>query len=124
MPTHTAWGGLEQPGMPETHMAWLLPAAHAIRGVPAVHAVRRVPSLHAVRGVPAVHAIRGVPSFQSAPVFQTIQAAPAVTAVRTIEEDNFDPSPNYNFGYSITDSVTGDSKSRQESRDGDVVSGS
>ena len=30
----------------------------------------------------------------------------------------------YNFGYSITDSVTGDSKSRQESRDGDVVSGS
>merc|ERR1712106_743368 len=30
----------------------------------------------------------------------------------------------YNFGYSITDSVTGDSKSRQESRDGDVVRGS
>jgi len=30
----------------------------------------------------------------------------------------------YNFGYSITDRDTGDSKARQESRDGDVVTGS
>jgi len=35
------------------------------------------------------------------------------------------PGPaQYNYGYSVSDSLTGDSKTRQESRDGDVVSGS
>ena len=49
-------------------------------------------------------------------------AVPSLTTVRVVEQD--EPPAQYNFGYSITDSVTGDSKSRQESRDGDVVSGS
>merc|ERR1712200_63272 len=30
----------------------------------------------------------------------------------------------YNYGYSVSDSLTGDAKTRQESRDGDVVTGS
>ena len=49
-------------------------------------------------------------------------AVPSLTTVRVVEQAA--APAQYNFGYSITDSVTGDSKSRQESRDGDVVSGS
>lgn len=48
-----------------------------------------------------------------------IVAAPAVAA--RLEE--FDPLPQYKFGYDVADSLTGDYKSQQESRDGDVVSG-
>jgi len=35
-----------------------------------------------------------------------------------------DLHPQYSFGYSVNDVTTGDSKTRQESRDGDVVTGS
>merc|ERR1711874_897940 len=73
------------------------------------HAVPSLSTLHHVRAVPALHAVH---------------QAPAVTEVRLVEEEKADPPAQYNFGYSITDSVTGDSKSRQESRDGDAVSGS
>ena len=31
---------------------------------------------------------------------------------------------DYNFGYSISDLVSGDSKTRQETREGDLVTGS
>merc|ERR1711874_598138 len=41
-----------------------------------------------------------------------------------VEEEKAETPAQYNFGYSISDPVTGDSKSRQESRDGDAVSGS
>jgi len=86
-----------------------------------------VPSLTTLHSSPVLHAVRGVPAvtgFHSAPAFHAVQAAPAVTAIRTVEGDSYDAHPQYNFGYSITDSVTGDSKSREESRDGDVVTGS
>ncbi|KAK7867085.1 hypothetical protein R5R35_004021 [Gryllus longicercus] len=36
----------------------------------------------------------------------------------------FDPHPQYNFAYSVSDGLTGDSKSQQESRNGDAVQGS
>ena len=55
-----------------------------------------------------------------------LQAAP--TAVREIVQDvqaeTVDPNPQYNFGYTVSDTVTGDSKSREEQRDGDLVTGS
>merc|ERR1740128_450109 len=60
-------------------------------------------------------------------ITHAVPAVPAVAAVRLATADlnqGYDLNPQYNFGYSITDSVTGDSKSRQESRDGDVVTGS
>merc|ERR1719297_693184 len=55
--------------------------------------------------------------------------APDFTPVRVanlIDEgvEAFDANPQYNFGYSIADTQTGDSKTREESRDGDVVKGS
>ncbi|XP_031829841.1 cuticular protein 3 [Nomia melanderi] len=37
---------------------------------------------------------------------------------------NYDPHPQYSYAYDVQDSLTGDSKSQHESRDGDVVSGS
>merc|ERR1712106_1290499 len=75
-----------------------------------------VPSLHALRSSPFLYAVRGVAT--------TAQQAPAITEVRPAEPEDAEPNAQYSFGYSITDSVTGDSKSRQESRDGDVVTGS
>ncbi|XP_023717655.1 larval cuticle protein A3A-like [Cryptotermes secundus] len=36
----------------------------------------------------------------------------------------YDPHPQYTFAYDIRDALTGDAKSQQESRDGDVVQGS
>merc|ERR1711892_653506 len=86
-----------------------------------------VPSLTTLHSSPVLHAVRGVPAvtgFHSAPAFHSVQVAPAVTAIRTVEGDSYDAHPQYNFGYSITDSVTGDSKTREESRDGDLVTGS
>ncbi|XP_017101358.2 larval cuticle protein A3A [Drosophila bipectinata] len=35
-----------------------------------------------------------------------------------------DPHPQYAFAYNVQDALTGDSKSQQEVRDGDVVKGS
>ncbi|XP_059051777.1 larval cuticle protein A2B-like [Achroia grisella] len=49
-----------------------------------------------------------------------VVAAPAVAA--RLEE--FDPLPQYRFGYNVADSLTGDYKSQQEQRDGDLVQGS
>ncbi|CAD7004298.1 larval cuticle protein A2B [Ceratitis capitata] len=48
-------------------------------------------------------------------------AAPApVVPVNT----EIDPHPQYAFAYNVQDALTGDSKSQQEVRDGDVVKGS
>merc|ERR1711892_71101 len=80
------------------------------------------PSLHTLQSSPFHHAVRGVQAVQL--VHHAVPQAPAVTEVRLVEQEDAEPAAQYNFGYSITDSVTGDSKSRQESRDGDVVSGS
>ncbi|XP_035900260.1 larval cuticle protein A2B-like [Anopheles stephensi] len=48
-----------------------------------------------------------------------VPVAPAV-AVST----NYDPLPQYTYAYNVQDALTGDSKSQQETRDGDVVRGS
>ena len=59
------------------------------------------------------------------PVVHTAVAEPAI--VRTVLEEPVPVAsavPRYNYGYSVNDAVSGDSKQRQESRDGDVVTGS
>merc|ERR1711976_280399 len=53
-------------------------------------------------------------------------SAPAIVptiAQRLIPEEELVPA-NYNFGYSMSDVVSGDSKTRQETREGDLVTGS
>lgn len=37
---------------------------------------------------------------------------------------DYDPSPSYAYAYNVQDSLTGDQKSQQETREGDVVKGS
>lgn len=49
-------------------------------------------------------------------------AAPVAKAV--IAEDSYDPHPQYSYSYDVHDAITGDSKSQEEQRDGDVVRGS
>lgn len=49
-------------------------------------------------------------------------AAPVAKAVAVAEE--YDPNPQYSYGYDVQDGLTGDSKSQVESRNGDVVQGS
>lgn len=49
-------------------------------------------------------------------------AAPVAKAVLPAED--YDPNPQYSYAYDIQDGLTGDSKSQQESRNGDVVQGS
>ena len=61
----------------------------------------------------------------SAPTVVSPVTTPVVAPVAPrveVEEVNIDPS--YQFGYTVTDAKTGDSKAREEVRDGDVVSGS
>nr|XP_018910411.1 PREDICTED: larval cuticle protein A2B-like [Bemisia tabaci]XP_018911444.1 PREDICTED: larval cuticle protein A2B-like [Bemisia tabaci] len=53
-----------------------------------------------------------------APVAKVV--APAAPAVDT----DYDPNPSYSYSYDVKDTITGDDKSQQESRQGDVVQGS
>ncbi|XP_044731251.1 larval cuticle protein A2B-like [Chrysoperla carnea] len=46
-----------------------------------------------------------------------------VAVAKQVIED-YDANPQYSYGYDIQDHLTGDSKSQQETRNGDVVQGS
>ncbi|CAH1173772.1 unnamed protein product [Phaedon cochleariae] len=50
--------------------------------------------------------------------------AQPVAVAKTVVSDEYDPHPQYSYGYDVQDGLTGDSKSQVESRDGDVVHGS
>lgn len=52
-----------------------------------------------------------------------IPVAPPAAVVAT-KIDEYDPHPQYSYGYDVQDALTGDSKSQYETRNGDVVSGS
>ncbi|XP_035780968.1 larval cuticle protein A2B-like isoform X1 [Anopheles albimanus] len=52
-----------------------------------------------------------------------IAAVPVVAPAVPINT-NYDPLPQYTYAYNVQDALTGDSKSQQETRDGDIVRGS
>ncbi|CAK1604384.1 unnamed protein product [Parnassius mnemosyne] len=58
-------------------------------------------------------------AYHTSPVHYT---APVAKVLTHREEEN--AYPKYDFSYSVADGHTGDNKSQQESRDGDVVKGS
>jgi len=63
---------------------------------------------------------------RAAPVAYAQPAAVAYaapTVVKTVAPEPYDAHPQYNYGYSVQDGLTGDQKSHSESRDGDVVQG-
>jgi len=75
---------------------------------------------------PAVRAV-AAPVAYAAPVARVAAApvayaAPVAKAV-AVQPEPYDPHPQYNYGYSVSDGLTGDSKTATESRDGDVVKG-
>lgn len=47
----------------------------------------------------------------------------APVAAPAIVNTAYDPLPQYTYAYNIQDSLTGDSKSQQETREGEVVKG-
>ncbi|XP_005189732.2 larval cuticle protein A2B [Musca domestica] len=85
----------------------------------------------------AVFALFAVASAGVIPASEVYHAAPAAAAVvktvapvhvaaqpvltKAVEE--FDPHPQYKYAYDVHDTVSGDSKSQVEERDGDVVRG-
>jgi hypothetical protein len=72
-----------------------------------------------VHSAPVVHAAPLVKTFHAAPVIK--QYAPAVAVAKTVED--YDHNPQYSFAYDVQDSLTGDSKSQHETRNGDNVEG-
>ena len=71
-------------------------------------------------GLPAFSLVRAVPTVNSFPAVQptALSPLPAVPSVVPVEEVEDDLPARYNFGYSVADLESGDSKSRQESREG------
>jgi len=97
------------------------PATHAVQSVRTVPTVVRSDATHVVHTAPTqtLQAVRTIPAqavvhTDHVPVRTTIVAQPA-EAVGVAQ---------YSFGYSIADTETGDSKTRQETRNGDVTTGS
>uniref|UniRef100_A0A182JJP4 Uncharacterized protein n=1 Tax=Anopheles atroparvus TaxID=41427 RepID=A0A182JJP4_ANOAO len=73
---------------------------------------------------PAVSYAAG-PALLSAPVAKVAYAtAPIAKVAYAAQPEEYDANPQYSFSYGISDALTGDSKSQQESRSGDVVQGS
>ena len=62
------------------------------------------------------------PAAVAAPAVPAVQ--PAAVVIAKVEEEEAALPAHYDFGYSVSDAASGDSKSRQESRNGDVVTGS
>ena len=53
-----------------------------------------------------------------------VPAPVAIAPAPLVKVDDYDPHPQYTYAYDVQDSITGDSKSQHETRNGDVVSGS
>ncbi|KFB47664.1 AGAP001668-PA-like protein [Anopheles sinensis] len=70
-------------------------------------------------------AAAAAPAVLAAPVAKVAYAAAPIAKVAyAAQPEEYDANPQYSFSYGISDALTGDSKSQQESRSGDVVQGS
>ncbi|XP_017016987.1 larval cuticle protein A2B [Drosophila kikkawai] len=64
--------------------------------------------------------------YHAAPVSVPVAAAVVKTVAHPVlakADEEYDPHPQYKFAYDVQDSLSGDSKSQVEERDGDVVRG-
>ncbi|CAL8137534.1 unnamed protein product [Orchesella dallaii] len=67
--------------------------------------------------------LRAAPVAVAQPILrQQVIAQPIAKAV-AVRQEAYDPHPQYNYGYSVSDALTGDQKQASESRDGDLVQG-
>jgi len=102
-------------------------AAPAIAKVAAPLAYATAPQYQHAVAAPVAYAQPALRAFAPAPVIAraapVIAHAPVVAKAVVAQPEPYDPHPQYNYGYSVADGLTGDSKNHQESRDGDVVKG-
>ncbi|CAG4941760.1 unnamed protein product [Parnassius apollo] len=94
----------------------------AYQAAPAAVSYHAAPARVAYNVAPAAvtyHTAQAPASYHATP----IQYAAPVTKVLSHREEEI-AYPKYDFSYSVADGHTGDNKSQQESRDGDVVKGS
>lgn len=64
-------------------------------------------------------------AYAPAPAALAYAPAPIAKAVVTKAIDaDYDPNPQYSYAYNVHDTLTGDAKSQQETRNGDSVQGS
>lgn len=82
-----------------------------------IEKVKAAPLIAQQAPVVAAPFVKAAPIVKAAPL---VAAAPVVAA-RLEEADSY---PQYQFGYNVQDALTGDSKTQEETRDGDVVKGS
>ncbi|XP_060524290.1 cuticle protein-like [Cylas formicarius] len=95
--------------------------APILRAAPiAYHAPATQIAYHAPAAQIAYHA----PAPIATPALLKTYATPAVLKAAPVATEDFDPNPQYSFGYDINDSITGDVKSQSETRNGDTVQGS
>ncbi|CAD6994863.1 unnamed protein product [Ceratitis capitata] len=79
---------------------------------------------------PVATAVVKAPIAYAAPAPTYAHVAPAPIAVHAHvqpalakQDEEYDPHPQYKYGYDVQDALSGDSKSQTEERDGDVVHG-
>ncbi|XP_073817938.1 larval cuticle protein A2B-like [Musca autumnalis] len=84
-------------------------------------------SLFALLAVASAGVVPATQVYHAAPAAVVKTVAPAVHVhaqpVLAKADDEYDPHPQYKYGYDVKDAVSGDSKSQVEERDGDVVRG-
>jgi len=81
----------------------------------------RIVSFAALVAVASAGVLPGAaPLAYAAPAYA---AAPVAAVAKAVVAEEYDPNPQYSYGYSIQDGLTGDAKGHQESRSGDVVQG-
>lgn len=94
------------------HAGLIAPVAYTAHPAPVAYSA---PLVHAA---PAAHLVHAAPVAYAAPV------AKVVAPVAKVAVEEYDAHPQYSFAYDVQDSLTGDSKTQHETRDGDVVQGS
>ncbi|CAH1159880.1 unnamed protein product [Phaedon cochleariae] len=75
-----------------------------------------------VKYSPAPVQYAAAPSF--AKVASPVYHAQVPSVAKVAGSEDYDPNPQYNYGYDVQDGLTGDSKSHSEQRQGDAVQGS
>ncbi|ALC47365.1 Cpr5C, partial [Drosophila busckii] len=69
------------------------------------------------------HAAPSVAHYAAPALVKTVAPVAVAQHVIAKHDDEYDPHPQYKFAYDVQDSLSGDSKSQVEERDGDVVRG-
>ncbi|XP_019560529.1 larval cuticle protein A2B [Aedes albopictus] len=73
-------------------------------------------------GYPAAYPALGVAKVAAPLAYPAVAKVAAPVIAKAV--DDYDPNPQYSYSYHIADALTGDNKEQQESRSGDVVTGS